>query len=349
MNRRFLMGIKITTQLGIISLFLFNPFSKALPIEIRLVGVTGGKTDEALIQPVDLFAEVNAEANGEKRNDRDPEREGKVDARTRNVIAEVPDFTKDDAVAGGRAKAELKILSVQVPGRNPGDPPRIIEVNQVHVTLRARADIPLNEKGDKVGTANSVSLVNTDPLGAFFDFDDDGLENDAIALFYLQPDLTTPIFNNVDPKSDSGSILLETNVQGSFFTGNVYKIGATISGENEPISFVDIAPEWQIFDAITASPLTPSEFESDWNSYITTPNGTGFGGQSPFGALFVYKDVPNEMLNEEWTWDSSVSVQVEASVPEPTSPLVLLALATLGGTSTLKRKLQSSKSTKQRE
>jgi hypothetical protein len=317
--------------------FVALSFSNAAPtlaITITLQGTSGGRTQDFIIRAnVNAFGDVNADANGTPKSDRDP-KAGKKNIDNNTINANVPDFTvgtaPNDATAGGYAKLMKNTL---------------IGNDFALGDLRARAD----QSG--TGQASTTSTVSTEPLGFFDSLDSDGLNNDALILFLIEPEGSTPIFNNIDPQSDSGSFFMKTDVQGDFFNGTVYDISASVEGTESPTANISVASGWQIFEIenfsvsnilssanFSSSGLTTTQFINKWTNYITQTNSRGFGGTQPFGVWFVNRDIPDNELGE-WTWNSNLSADVEArGVPEPTSTLSLLALGTLGATSTLKRK-----------
>lgn len=305
------------SALAMLSSLLFS--TSVFGIEVTLKGTKGGKTEGFGTEAeVKAYGNVDANAYGTPKNDRDPD-EGKRKISDGAINASVPDFTvtkpKGTGTAGGHAKLEQKSIWGNKFGKGE---------------LRARAD----QTGD--GTADSLSTVSTDPDGFFSALDGDSLYNDALVLFLIEPESGLPIFNH--PGEDRwASFAMEVSVSGAFFDGQVYDVDASVTGADTVASGAAVAPDWQIFlvDDMSApsilesadfdsTGLTDLEFESAFSDYISTPVGSGFGGATDFfGAWFVRRDIDAGLLTD-WTWDSSLQ-GMAAAVPGPAT-LSLIAL-----------------------
>lgn len=326
MNNSFVLRVSLLLALFP---FISSSFNGALAGQLSINGAVGGVNRVfGFSEEFNGFGEVKAKADGQaQRSLRDP-LTGKRNIRPvgMSIDANLPDQTVKGATAGARARADLGAITLTLGGVS------VMTMGGVG-NLRANAEPGITFRVEPGGVfvdieeASSSSTINFDPVLDFFDLDEDGLENDAIVIFLVGINSVDPIFDNFDTEIESGSLFSDANVQGNFFTGNVYTIESEISGLNIPTSSVKISPEWEIFDVFSGLPLTLSQFASDWNDYITTPNGTGFGGQSPFGASFVFKDVSDDQLNDQSFWDAQLSVEAIASVPEPSFILSLLFLS----------------------
>jgi sugar lactone lactonase YvrE len=165
------------------------------------------------------------------------------------------------------------------------------------------------------------------------------------------------------PVSDAVPTCVAQGADGSLYVGTlgslvpgqakVYKVNPNLPG----IQFLDSSNEWATgFSSITGCGFGPGGFyvtEFDLGDVVKiaiNPDGTAGTQTQLIGSLenpngfAVGPDGAIYVSNKSISSGGGEVVRIAAKVPEPSSPLSLLALGLLGAASTLKRQLKFSKS-----